>query len=53
MEFLDDSKLTKEFQATAPKCVRELLKLGTDDRLVFVKDHGQIVLKRGEIKFET
>jgi bifunctional DNA-binding transcriptional regulator/antitoxin component of YhaV-PrlF toxin-antitoxin module len=52
MEFLDDSKLTKEFQATAPKCVRELLKLGTDDRLVFVKDCGQIALKRRELKFE-
>ena len=52
MELLGDSKLSKKFQATVPKRVREILNLDSDDRLVFVIDHDQIVLKRGELKFE-
>ena len=52
MELLGDSKLTSKFQATVPKRVREVLNLDSGDRLVFAVDHGEIVLKRGELKFE-
>ena len=52
MELLGDSKLTSKFQATVPKRVREVLDLDSGDRLVFAVDHGEIVLKRGELKFE-
>jgi AbrB family looped-hinge helix DNA binding protein len=51
LESLGDSKLSKKFQATVPKRVREILNLDTDDRLVFVIDHDEIVLKRGKINF--
>ena len=53
MELLGDSKLTSKFQATVPKRVREILKLDTEDRLVFARIDGQIVVKKGTIKIET
>lgn len=51
MKLLGDSKLTTKFQATIPKHVRQILKLGAGDRLVFAIERGEIVLKRGELKF--
>jgi len=53
MELLGDSKLTSKFQTTVPKRVRDILKLDTDDRLVFARIDGQIVVKKGRIKVET
>lgn len=52
MEFIGSSKLTGKFQATIPKSVRGILKLDTGDLLVFVRDHDQIVVKRGKVKVD-
>jgi len=50
MELLGNSKLTRKFQTTIPKSVREILELDTGDLLVFARDHDQIVVKRGKVK---
>lgn len=52
MEPLATSKVTRKFQATVPKAVREQLSLGNGDLLVFLKDHGEIVLKKGVVKVD-
>ncbi len=52
MKLLGDSKLTSKFQVTVPKSVRELLRLQTGDRLVFIKNHEQILVKKGRVKIE-
>ena len=52
MEFIGSSKLTEKFQATIPKSIRGILKLDAGDLLVFVRDHDQIVIKRGRVKID-
>ncbi len=52
MKMLGDSKLTRKFQVAIPKSVREILKLHTGDLLVFVKNHDEIVAKRGRVEIE-
>jgi len=52
MEFIGSSKLTEKFQATIPKSIRGILKLDAGDLLVFVRDHDQIVIKRGKVKID-
>lgn len=37
---------------TIPKSVRERLKLDNGDLLVFVKDHDNILVKKGTVKIE-
>lgn len=49
-EILGRSTLTTKGQATIPKKVRELLKLETNDLLIFVKDGDSIGLRKVEIK---
>ena len=49
MESLGTSKVTRKFQATVPKAVREHLNLDNGDLLVFLKDHNEIVLKKGTV----
>ena len=53
MELLGDSKLTRKFQVTVPKLVREALRLGAGDLLVFVVEKRQILVKRGEVKIDA
>ena len=50
MKPLGTSKVTRKFQATVPKPVRKHLSLDNGDLLVFLKDHGEIVLKKGTVK---
>jgi len=52
MEFIGSSKLTGKFQTTIPKPVRGILKLDAGDLLVFVRDHDQILVKRGKVKVD-
>jgi len=52
MKLLGDSKLTSKFQVTVPKSVREILRLDAGDRLVFIKNHEQILVKKGRVKIE-
>jgi AbrB family looped-hinge helix DNA binding protein len=49
---MGDSKLTSKFQVTVPKPVREILDLDVGDLLLYVKDHDQVILKRGRIEIE-
>lgn len=49
MTILGDSKVTDKYQTTIPKLVRDQLKLGSGDRLVFVSEHGDILVKKGKL----
>jgi len=53
VEPLGTSKVTRKFQATVPKTVREWLRLDNGDLLVFLKTHDEIVLKKGKVKFDN
>jgi AbrB family looped-hinge helix DNA binding protein len=46
------SRVTRKFQATVPKAVREHLSLDYGDLLVFLKEDDEIVLKKGTVKIE-
>jgi len=52
LEILGDSKLSRKFQITVPKDVRDILRLGTGDRLVFVAEKDRVLVKRGELQVE-
>ena len=52
MNALGTSRVTRKFQATVPKPVREHLGLDNGDLLVFVKRDNEIVLKKGRVKFD-
>jgi AbrB family looped-hinge helix DNA binding protein len=53
MKLLGNSKLTSKSQVTVPKPVREILELDIGDLLLYVKDHNQVILKRGRIEIEA
>jgi len=53
VEPLGTSKVTRKFQATVPKAVREWLRLDNGDLLVFLKTRDEIVLKKGKVKFDN
>jgi AbrB family looped-hinge helix DNA binding protein len=53
MKILGDSKLTGKFQATIPRMVRELLELDSGDRVVFVLDHGRVLVRRGKLEVQV
>lgn len=46
------SVVTRRFQVTIPKEVRELLSLKVGDMIVFVKRGEDIVLKKGKVVVE-
>ena len=50
MEILGDSKVTRKFQVTIPRAIRELLKLRSGDRFVFVGVNGQVLVKKGKLE---
>jgi AbrB family looped-hinge helix DNA binding protein len=50
MDSMGSSKITRKFQATIPKLVREHLSLDKGDLLVFIKVQNEIVLKRGAVR---
>lgn len=53
MKVIGDSKLTGKFQATIPKGVREVLKLDSGDRVVFVWEHGYVLVKKGKLEVQA
>jgi AbrB family looped-hinge helix DNA binding protein len=53
MKILGDSKVTGKFQATIPRAVRELLKLDSGDRIVFLSGSHQVVLKKGKLEVQV
>jgi AbrB family looped-hinge helix DNA binding protein len=50
LKLLGDSKLSKKFQVTVPRKVREFLRLDSGDLLVFTVSKNAIVIKRGELR---
>jgi len=52
MKTLGDSKVTGKFQATIPRPVRELLRLTSGDRLVFLTEHGNVLVKKGRVEIQ-
>ena len=53
MKILGDSKLTEKFQATLPRVVRELLNLESGDRVVFVTENDQVLVKKGKLDIQV
>jgi len=53
MKILGDSKVTEKFQATIPRVVRELLQLESGDRVVFLREHDQILVKKGKLEVQV
>jgi len=53
MKVLGDSKVTSKFQTTIPRAVRRLLDLNSGDRVVFVIQRGNVVLKKGNLEVEA
>jgi AbrB family looped-hinge helix DNA binding protein len=53
MKALGKSKLSRKYQVTVPKNVRDLLKLNMGDLLVFVENQRHVLLKRGIISIES
>lgn len=52
MEVVGKSTITGKYQLTLPKSVREFLRADNGDLIVFIKDHGKILVKRGTVKIE-
>jgi len=46
MKILDVTNLTKRYQTTVPKTVRELLAVTTEDRIVWVVENGEVKVRR-------
>jgi AbrB family looped-hinge helix DNA binding protein len=53
MKIIGDSKVTEKFQATIPRVVRELLQLESGDRVVFVSEHGHVLVKKGKLEVQV
>lgn len=53
MKILGDSKVTGKFQATIPRTVRDMLRLDSGDRLVFLAEHGQVLVKKGKLEIQV
>lgn len=53
MESIGNSKITRKFQATIPKAVREHLSLDNGDLVVFIKVENEIVLKKGMVRISN
>jgi len=52
MEVIGKSTITGKYQLTLPKNVRELLRAENGDLIVFVKDNGKVLVKRGTVTVE-
>lgn len=45
-DIIDISKISKMNQITLPKAVREILDINENDRVLFVKYNGKVVIKK-------
>jgi len=53
MKVIGDSRLSRKYQVTVPSYVRDLLRLGAGDLIVFVeREKGEVVLKKGELRIK-
>ena len=46
IKVLDVTGVTKRFQTTVPKLVREILKVTAEDRIVWVSEGGEIKVRK-------
>ncbi len=46
MKILDVTGLTRRFQTTVPKVVRQVLEVTAEDRIVWIWDDGEIKVKK-------
>jgi AbrB family looped-hinge helix DNA binding protein len=53
VEVVGKSTVTGKYQLTLPKFVREFLGADNGDLIVFIKDHDNILVKRGTVKIEN
>lgn len=53
MRILGDSRVTGKFQTTIPKAVRDVLDLDSGDRIVFVAEHGNVLVKKGKLEVQA
>ena len=52
MQVVGKASISGRYQLTFPKHVREFLKAENGDFVVFIKNHDEILLKRGTVKIE-
>jgi len=52
MKTLGDSKLSSKFQVTIPRTVREFLKVEAGNLILFIKDDGNVLIKKGEVRIK-
>jgi AbrB family looped-hinge helix DNA binding protein len=52
VQVVGKSTITGKYQLTLPKSVREFLRADNGDLIVFIRDHDQILVKRGTVKIE-
>ena len=45
-KILDVTSITKRFQTTVPKKVREILNISNEDRIVWIHENGEIKIKK-------
>jgi AbrB family looped-hinge helix DNA binding protein len=53
VKIFGDSKVTRKFQVTIPRAIRERLKLHSGDRLVFIGENDHILVKKGRLQVEA
>jgi AbrB family looped-hinge helix DNA binding protein len=49
LKTIGDSKLSKKFQITVPKRVRQVLRLNSEDLVVFIVKRRDVVIRRGRV----
>ncbi len=52
MKVIGDSKVTGKFQATIPRPVRELLRLNSGDRIVFLTEGSHVRVMKGKLEVQ-
>jgi AbrB family looped-hinge helix DNA binding protein len=53
MKVIGDSKVTSKFQATIPPPVRELLRLESGDRIMFLTEGSHVLVKKGKLEVQS
>jgi len=46
MRILGVTSITKRFQTTMPKLVREILSISNEDRIVWILDDGEVKVRK-------
>jgi AbrB family looped-hinge helix DNA binding protein len=49
LKAIGDSRLSKKYQITVPKRVREILRLDSEDLVVFIVKRKDVMIRRGKV----